>query len=198
MDVGLHKLLLEGPPRIGKTTVVRRLIARLQQANLPVGGFTTRELRERGHRVGFLAEDINGGAAVIAHVDWTSGPAVGRYHVDVSAFEEVALPALQRALEQGAVVVLDELGRMELASTAFVNAVHQLFSRDATLVATVHVVAHPVTDALKQRPDVQTVEVTRENRNELPRRLSESVMRDVARRGLLPQPQPLDPSSPSS
>jgi nucleoside-triphosphatase len=198
MDVGLHKLLLEGPPRVGKTTVVRRLIALLQQANLPVGGFTTRELRERGHRVGFLAEDINGGAAVIAHVDWTSGPAVGRYHVDVSAFEEVALPALQRALEQGGVVVLDELVQMELASTAFVNAVHQLFNRDATLVATVHVVAHPVTDALKQRPDVQTVEVTRENRNDLPRRLSESLMRDVARRGLLPQPQPLDPSSPSS
>jgi nucleoside-triphosphatase len=178
MDVGLHKLLLEGPPRVGKTTVVRRLIGLLQQANLPVGGFTTRELRERGHRVGFLAEDINGGGAVIAHVEWTSGPTVGRYHVNVSAFEGVALPALQRALEQGGVVVLDELGRMELASTPFVNAVHELVNRDVTLVATVHVVAHPVTDALKQRSDVRTVEVTRENRNELPRRFSEFLIPD--------------------
>jgi nucleoside-triphosphatase len=61
---------------------------------VPVGGFTTRELREHGKRVRFMVEAIDGPSALIARVGWTSGPRVGRYRVDVAAFEAVALPAL--------------------------------------------------------------------------------------------------------
>jgi nucleoside-triphosphatase len=128
----------------------------------------TRELREHGRRVGFAIEEIDGLEAVLAHVGWTSGPVVGRYCVDVPAFEHVALPVLEQAQELGGVVILDELGRMELASDAFVDAVYDLFAHDVPLVATVHVFAHPVTDALKRRSDVRRSLVTRENRDELP------------------------------
>jgi nucleoside-triphosphatase THEP1 len=39
------RLLLEGRPGIGKSTLARRLLALLQQAGVPVAGFTTAELR---------------------------------------------------------------------------------------------------------------------------------------------------------
>src|ERR671934_145721 len=57
-------------------------------------------------------------------------PRVGRYGVDLRTFERVALPAL-RAAGRDAVVVVDELGKMELASAAFREAVTDLLRRVA-------------------------------------------------------------------
>jgi nucleoside-triphosphatase len=164
--------LLEAPPGAGKTTVVRRLVTHLKTADVPVGGFTTWELRAHGQRRGFVAEEIDGPNALIAHVDWTHGVTVGRYHVDVQALERIALPALEHAQRQGGVVVVDELGRMALASTSCVAAVHALLDQDVALVATVHAAAHPITNALKQRRDIELLHVTQENRDQLPGLLS--------------------------
>ena len=172
MEGRAPKLLLEGRPGIGKTTVIRRLVAELREVGVPVGGFTTRELRERGERRGFVAEEIDGPQALIAHVDWSTGPAVSRYHVDVEALERIALPAMRRAERRGGVILIDELGRMELASDAFVRAVLALLDRNRAVVASVHSRSHPVTDALKRREDVEVIEVSRGNRDDLPGRLS--------------------------
>jgi nucleoside-triphosphatase len=176
------KVLLEGRPGVGKTTVVRRLAGRLRDAGIPVGGFTTRELRERGRRTGFVAEEIDGPEALIAHVDWTDGITVGRYRVDTAALDRIALPAMLHAQQRGGVLLVDELGRMELASTACREAFRAMFDRDMALVATVHAVAHPESDALKRRPDVALVRVTPANRDDLPRRLGDLLAR--ARGGL--------------
>ena len=54
MDEGTPRLLLEGHPGIGKTTVTRRLLKLLQEAGVPVAGFTTGELRTGGRREGFV------------------------------------------------------------------------------------------------------------------------------------------------
>ena len=94
MDEGTARLLLEGRPGIGKTTVARRLLTLLQEAGLPVGGFTTAELRTSGRREGFLVEAASGTQARLAHVGLPGPPRVGRYGVDLAAFERVALPAL--------------------------------------------------------------------------------------------------------
>jgi nucleoside-triphosphatase len=60
VDEGTPRLLLEGRPGIGKTTVARRLLHLLQEAGVPVGGFTTAELRTGGRREGFLVEAVSG------------------------------------------------------------------------------------------------------------------------------------------
>jgi nucleoside-triphosphatase len=96
---------------------------------------------------------------------------VSKYGVDLESFERLALPTLA---DVGAddVVVIDELGKMELASERFCRAVLTLFERPATIVATVHIARHPFTDALKKRPDVETIRVTTANRGELPEQLA--------------------------
>jgi nucleoside-triphosphatase len=170
VDEGTARLLLEGRSGIGKTTVARRLLTLLQEAGLPVGGFTTGELRAGGRREGFLVEAASGTQARLAHVDLPGPPRVGRYGVDLAAFERVALPAL-RTPGIGGVVVVDELGKMELASTAFRDAVMQLLERDVTVVATVHQARHPFTDALRRRPDIRVVRVTEATRDALPEQL---------------------------
>ncbi len=151
-----------------------------------MAGFTTRELRDQTERAGFQVEAIGGGSAVMAHVAFTEGPRVGRYRVDVPAFERIALPALEQAIRSGGVAVIDELGRMELYSSAFVQAVQHLFAQDVPLVATVHAKAHPVTDALKRHPGVELLTVTRAAHKEL---LARVTARLLAARGKAPLPQ---------
>jgi nucleoside-triphosphatase len=164
------KVLLQGRPGVGKTTAAVRLADRLRDRGVAVRGFVTRELRERGRRVGFMVETFDGRTATLAHVDFRGPPTVGKYGVDLEAFERVALPSLER-LPRRCVVVVDELGKMELASEPFRDAVARLFDQDLQIAATVHVFRHPLTDALKRRPGIERAEVTRATRDALPQEL---------------------------
>jgi nucleoside-triphosphatase len=165
------RILLEGRPGAGKTTVARRLVERLLAAGVPVSGFTTEEIREGRRRVGFAVEAVDGERATLARVSLPGPPKVGKYGVDLEAFERVALPALQGA-EAGGVVVVDELGKMELASSLFRDAVEALFEAGENVVATVHVFRHPLTDALKERPDVEVLRIAPGIRDALPDELA--------------------------
>jgi nucleoside-triphosphatase len=164
------RLLIEGRPGVGKSTVADRLIAMLSEAGVPVSGFVTREVREGRRRTGFRIETVSGEEGILAHVGHRGGPRVGRYGVDVEAFERIALPTLED-IPAGNVLVIDELGKMELASERFRDAVEALFAADAPIVATVHMQRHPFTDALKRRDDVEVLRVTRTNRDSLPERI---------------------------
>lgn len=168
------RILLEGRPGSGKTTLARRIVAGLRERDIPVAGFTTEEIREAGERVGFAIETVDGERDTLAHVDLPGPPRVGQYGVDLEPLERLAIPALQPA--PGTLVVIDELGKMELASRAFRDAVEELFASPADVVATVHVFRHPLTDALKARPDVERLQVTAANRDDLARILVRKLM----------------------
>jgi nucleoside-triphosphatase len=172
------RLLLRGRPGVGKTTVARRLVQLLADAQIPVAGFTTEEIRKGRQRVGFAVESVSGQRGVLAHVRCAGPPRVGRYGVDLSTFERIALPAL--VAPRNGVVVIDELGKMEIASAPFRDAVSTLFDRGASIVAMVHVFPHPFTDALTRRPDVETRDVTRDNRDTLPAELATLIVASVA------------------
>jgi nucleoside-triphosphatase len=174
------RLLLEGRPGAGKTTVARRLIERLRRAGIPVHGFITEEMRDGGKRTGFAIERLGGDRdrEVLAHVSLRGPPRVGRYGVDVAALERVALPALAHP-PPGGILVVDELGKMELASSALQEAFLGALAGPAPVVATVHVHRHPFTDALKARPDLDRITVTASNRQELPQRLAARLLTAV-------------------
>jgi nucleoside-triphosphatase len=165
------KILLEGRPGAGKSTVARGLADRLIHDGVPVRGFITEEIREGGRRLGFSIEQFGGDRGVLAHVELPGPPRVGRYGVDLPAFERLALPAVQEAPDD-AVAIIDELGKMELASETFQEAVGALFDRPIPVVATVQRASHRFTDALKRRRDIETLRVTNANRDELPQSLA--------------------------
>ena len=163
-----HTLLLTGSPGIGKTTIIKKIIAELGDR---AGGFYTEEILGPGGRKGFRVLTLDGRGVTMAHIDIRSKSKVGRYGVDVSAFERVGVAALRGAIERSAVVVIDEIGKMELFSSQFQSAVIKAISCGKPVVATAMLAAHPWVDALKTMPGVQTLEVTRANRDALPARV---------------------------
>ncbi|MFD7630180.1 nucleoside-triphosphatase [Streptomyces sp. NPDC059851] len=172
------RILLEGRPGSGKTTALRRLVELLPARTAT--GFTTEEIRQSGHRVGFALETLAGWREVLAHVDLPGPPRVGKYGVDLGVMERLALPSIRPAASdetKGRLVLLDELGRMELACEAFRDAVITLLATDTDVVATVHAHRDPFTDALKRRPDIEVIHLTPANRDALPGELAARLQR---------------------
>jgi nucleoside-triphosphatase len=87
--------------------------------------------------------------------------------VDVPAFERVAIPALERAAGHTWPVIIDELGQMELLSDEFVHAARRIFDRNEMVTATVHTRPHPATDEIRARTDVEEIDISHYNREEV-------------------------------
>jgi nucleoside-triphosphatase len=161
-----RKLLLTGRPGVGKTTVVKAVIESLGEQ---AGGFYTEEIRGPGGRQGFRLVTLDGQEAIMAHVNLRgkNQPRVGRYGVDVGAIERIGVSALRRAMQKGQIVIVDEIGRMELFCEPFKEAVLQAVSGSQTVVATAMVRPNPWVDRLKAMQVVQVWEVTAKNRDEM-------------------------------
>lgn len=158
-------LLLTGPPRVGKTTLVMRALS-----DLPPGiacGFVTRELRQGGRRVGFAADTLAGEACVLAHVDVRSPYRVGRYRVDLAAFEALALPSIDPEQATAPLIVIDEIGKMECFSDRFRKLVVAAMGSNRAVLATVALRGDSFIENLKTRPDVTLLHVTQQNRDAL-------------------------------
>ncbi len=156
-------VLLTGPPGCGKTTV---LIDLLKEVKAPAGGFYTKELRRGNKRWGFALITLQGQEAVLASVDLPGPSRVSRYGVAMDVLEEIGVPAILEALRKGQLVVIDEIGKMELLSPRFREAVLTVLQASRPLLGTIMLAPHPFADAIKGRWDVRIVYLTRENREQ--------------------------------
>ena len=157
----VQALLLTGAPGTGKTTVIRQAIS-TSKAN--AGGFYTQELREGGARLGFEIVTLDGPRAVLAHVDTRGPQRVGKYGVDVAGLEGVAIPAMRRAIQECNIVAVDEIGKMELMSSSFGDALMEALDSGKPLLGSIMLQPHPFADRIKRDPRVQVVLVSRSNR----------------------------------
>ena len=167
---GLTKLniLITGLPGSGKTTLFRRLVERLRHLN-PVG-FYTAEIRKHTKRQGFRLCSLDGRRGILAHVDFRTGYQIGKYGVDVTGFEAffARLPIL--APETG-LVMIDEIGKMECLSHDFNKMISRIFDSQTPLIATIAQKGGGLIAELKKRPDVQLFKLTRENQDDVFRKI---------------------------
>lgn len=158
------KILVTGRPGVGKTTLIKRIIDRLKGR---AEGFYTEEIKEAGKRLGFRVTTLDGKEAILAHINFKSTNQVGKYGVNLDEFERVALPPLEKALTQENLVVIDEIGKMELFSGRFQNLVKKILDSSAPVLATIGKSAHPFIIQVLKRSDIYRVEITPANRGDL-------------------------------
>ena len=150
--------LLTGRPGTGKTSLVRQAVKELKGK---AGGFYTEEIRVQGTRLGFKLITLDDQEAVLAHVDFQSRYRVGKYGVDIDALERVGVPALEEAVRQRDVIVIDEIGKMELFSNRFREVVLEAVQSGKRVLGTIMLKPDPWADDIKRQPQVRLVEVTR-------------------------------------
>ena len=163
-------LLLTGSPGCGKTTVLERVAKHLGDYRL--AGFLTLELREHGQRVGFEAVGLGGHRAILAHVRFQSLVSVGRYGVEPHRLVPLINQEMVRPLETVDAYLIDEIGKMECHCPQFIEAVSRLLLGPVPLVATIALRGGGFIAEVKNRPDVQVVEVTNGNRQTLPEQIA--------------------------
>ena len=163
------KILVHGRPGVGKTTLIKKILGRLKDK---AEGFYTEEIKEVGKRLGFRIKTLDGKQAILGHVNFKSPNQVGKYGVNLEEFERVALPPLEKALTEGNMVVIDEIGKMELFSGRFQNLVKKILDSSAPVLATIGKSAHPFISKVLKRSDIYRVEITPANRDDLVSKLT--------------------------
>jgi nucleoside-triphosphatase len=164
------KTLVTGKPGAGKTTLVQKIIERVGPVHM--AGFYTAEIRSRGSRVGFEIRGLDGKRRTLAHVDIRSRHRVGKYGVDTAGFGEF-LETLDLLNPDVELIVIDEIGKMELFSNPFRSLVRDALNSDKEVLATISWKDNEFIQEIKKRPDIRLLEVTLDNRDRLPEAIME-------------------------
>jgi nucleoside-triphosphatase len=162
-------IFITGLPGVGKTTVLVKAAEGLNRLGYTVGGMLSREVREHGTRVGFEIRDFTTGQkGWLAHVNQPVGPQVSKYRVNLNDLNTIGANAIRKAVTAAQIVIVDEIGPMELFSAAFKDAIVQAISSDKLVLGTIHHRARdPPIDLITTRDDAEIITVTYENRAHL-------------------------------
>ena len=156
--------LLSGSPGTGKTTIIKQAISNWEGR---AGGFYTEEIRAGGVRQGFMIVTLDGRSAALAGMSVKSPYRISKYGVDVEALDRVGVSAIREATRECDLVVVDEIGKMELFSPAFREAVLEAINSGKRVLGTIMLSSHPWADEINRHPDVAVVPLTSENRNQV-------------------------------
>jgi len=155
------KILLTGLPRCGKTTAIIKIIANLNRDK--IAGFYTQEIRQGGVRKGFSWRRLDGVTGTLAHIDIKGPFRVGKYGVDVAAFEKSVVPILDAEKTDTQLFIVDEIGKMECFSKEFVAAIRRLFKSDKSVLTTVALKGSGLISEVKDYPNTNLFNLTRHN-----------------------------------
>uniref|UniRef100_A0A6P4FIC1 Nucleoside-triphosphatase THEP1-like n=1 Tax=Drosophila rhopaloa TaxID=1041015 RepID=A0A6P4FIC1_DRORH len=171
----LTTIIITGPPGIGKTTLVRNICSNLRNKGHLLQGFYTEEVRsaEIGQRIGFDVVSLEGKRGILSRenpADQLRRPKVGRYSVFVQDFEDLILPLLnfKDCRPEPELLVIDEVGKMELLSKRFESAMGYVLKNKLPVVVTIPEKSSlPFVEHVKKTPGSVLYQVTKSNRNTL-------------------------------
>lgn len=153
-------VLITGRPRTGKTTLIKRIAQSCGEAS---GGFYTEEMRRRGNRIGFQIRSTEGKEGLLARKNLDSPWRLGKYGISVEDLDGIAVPAVEDAIRKKTIILIDEIGKMELFSQKFKEVVMKALESDKTLVGVIHPADLPFLNAIRARKDVVVLEVDGQN-----------------------------------
>ncbi|MCK5141657.1 MAG: AAA family ATPase [Candidatus Heimdallarchaeota archaeon] len=169
----MTNILVTGAPRTGKTTLISTLISKL---NIGVIGFITTEIRENNIRTGFTIETYSGIKKILASKkNLESRYRVGRYGVYLDNLNFI-VSKLEKEInnEIPKLIVIDEIGKMELFSHSFREFVMQSLNQNIVL-GTIMLRDNDFTKNIKLRSDTKVFEINLQNREKILNKIEELI-----------------------
>ena len=153
-------LFIAGTPGVGKTQLLREVTLAKKDR---IGGFYTEHIIAGRIRKGFIMRTFDGQERVLASKGLKSPHQLGKYGVDLNALENVGIPALKLALMSKDIIVVDEVGAMEMMSERFRMTLLECLTSSKPVLATIRSAAQPFSDQVKKFADTQTLHLTKSN-----------------------------------
>src|SRR6266705_5311926 len=153
---------------------MQRIHDHYKNKGLRVDGMVTQEVRKGDERIGFRITDLSSGAeGWLARMGESVGPRIGKYNVDSKELEEIGVGALKRAAERSAdLVLVDEIGPMEMTSSAFRDTLAKLLSTGRNVIATVKYGSHyPEIERSPGFAEAVSLDISRDNRDDVIQKL---------------------------
>lgn len=156
------RIAVTDSPGVGKSTLVAKVTS---GTKLRVGGVLARDRRYKDRRTGFELLDLSTGMVGILADESGDGPQLGKYRVHLDDLDLIGAQAVENALGCDLIVV-DEVGPMELSSHRFVLAVEKAIASPKPMLVVLHQWSNHRL-AKKIRSTFKVYTVTRENREAL-------------------------------
>lgn len=156
--------MISGMPGVGKTSLLKAVLSRL---SLSAGGFISEELREDGERVGFALKTLDGKEGILAHKFKPTPHRFGKYYINMDDLEKIAVKSVEDAIANKEIIVIDEIGKMELASQLFREVTKKALDSPKLLLATLHRADEPFLNSIRQRADTIVFWLTPQNREKI-------------------------------
>ena len=129
-------------------------------------GFFTREMRQKGKRVGFSITTLDGKEGVLAHQDTKSRFRVGKYGVNLEHIDRIPVPSMLPT-KADEILVIDEVGKMECFSSLFRQTLLNVLDSDNSVIGSIALKGDEFIQKIRERADVLLIRMTENNRNEL-------------------------------
>jgi nucleoside-triphosphatase len=169
-----RNILLTGPPRCGKSTLIEKVVNRIGR---PVTGFFTLEIKGEGRREGFSINTLDGRGGVLAHQNIKSRFRVGKYGVNLGDIETIAVPSMIPT-RKDEIVVIDEIGRMECLSGLFKETLIKVLNLPHWIIGSIAQKGDHFIKGIKERDDVKVIRITPQNRDTLVDQILDSLKLD--------------------
>jgi nucleoside-triphosphatase len=161
---------LTGSPGAGKSTLVQKIV---RLCKCKTGGVLARDKRFKDRRIGFELLDLASGAVGTLADETGEGQKLGKYRVHLDDLDNIGARAVENAADCDLIIV-DEIGPMELSSRRFIAAVESAIALDKPMLVVLHEwSSHPL--AKKIRRSFTVITVTRENRDSLDERVAKAL-----------------------
>jgi len=175
-EIKTKNVFITGLPCVGKTTLIK-------EACLPyldkVGGFYTEQLIENKKREGFIIKTFSNEQRLFAKKGLKSPYKVGKYGVDIKALEDLGIKAIQEAIDNNKIIIIDEIGSMEIFSEKFRQILFVALNSKNKLLATIRYKSQPFTDEIKKYQNTTVITLTRDNFLEVKYRIREWIEKEI-------------------
>ena len=157
-----RNILITGLPGCGKSTLIEEVVYRIGRR--PITGFFTREIKEKGKRVGFSINTLDGREGILAHQNIKGKFRVGKYGVNLKDIETIAVHSMIPAKKEE-IIVIDEIGKMECFSSLFKETLIKVLNLPNWTIGSIAQKGDPFIQSIKERDDVRVIKITEQNRD---------------------------------